>query len=501
MTKYWQSSWHKALLFLLVVVLSSCRQDIESATILNYNIKYILHKEMPSLAISVSFTSKNTDYAWVKLPSSWANQNDLLSKVSRIEVEAPARLINTEYNDKILIAHGTKTEVKFRYTFIPGPKLPVNNAFFPPLINQESLHLIGALFLAIPLIFSGDVGCKFHWEVPDSWDFASSFGLGTDLISSHVNYEFLSKSLFVGGLMRVHHAEVSGQAIKIIMKDKWSFVDEEFISMVKKIIYESQQLFGALDTPYFLVNIMKNNTNNNSVHGVALTNGFSVMASSKSNLQEHFGPVMAHEYIHNWNGGKITNHDSTGEGGYAWFIEGFTEYFSWIVNLRAGIWSPKDFVNNYNQTLYEYNNSLVNTAPNDKIEKGFWRSHELMRLPYIRGALIARRWDALMRNTKKGHLIDLMRALIANMTESTFGLTRQLIESEAKKIIDYDFGSDMQKYAIEGQKIPVDAHDLGPCMSMVVHYQAPLYERKDYYFKLDPAQWNSLQHLCTTYLN
>jgi predicted metalloprotease with PDZ domain len=94
--------------------------------------------------------------------------------------------------------------------------------------------------------------------------------------------------------------------------------------------------------------------------------------------------------MHDWIGYKIRNGGQSNDMQYAWFSEGFTEYFAYKNMYASGFISADEYIKILNEEfLSSYYNSDLANAPNSMIEKDFFNKEEVYQLPYKRGCVLA----------------------------------------------------------------------------------------------------------------
>lgn len=449
--------------FLLV----SCGDNNDISDI-HYDIQVAGNANDHFLNIRLTFTGDKSGETWINAPSTWADQKDLHKTISLLKIENSTKLYKTKSTNNYLVKHANKEIVTIYYSYKPVKS--TDNVFMPALLSSNNLHLVGSTFLLIPQVFNGvNTNIKFTWKVPSGWKLVSSLGEGVALDQNNARFEDINKALFVGGKIRIIDTVVADKALKVALSGSWSFSDYEFVNNAKNILYEARNLFKDHSAPNFLISLNQRADVNNISQGVALANSVAMMVSSASSLKSTIAPLLSHELVHTWIGGKLCNHECSCKGTFAWFEEGFTEYFSWIVNLRTQVWSPTDYVNNYINDYSKYNNPEICTAPNQKIEEKFWECPKLQRLPYLRGALLARRWDAVIRESSANNLrlIDMIHALLAKDSEKKRSTTIDLIDETGQQFAQYDFKQSIQKFIINGEKFSPVATDLNDCAYLI----------------------------------
>src|SRR5690606_32963944 len=176
-----------------------------------------------------------------------------------------------------------------------------------------------------------------------------------------------------------------------------SFSDADFLAQASEIIGGQRRFWGDEAAPY-LVTVLQLEGPENwiSIGGTGLGDAFAFFATPNA---EAF-PItrtLAHEGQHSWIPAEIGGMPEEDEAADYWLSEGFTDFYTGRLLVRDGLWTPQQYADDLNQSLREYAQSPVRTAPNERIKIDFWRDRDVQRLPYLRGRLLAAVWDAGLR--------------------------------------------------------------------------------------------------------
>ncbi|NBU53034.1 MAG: M61 family peptidase, partial [Alphaproteobacteria bacterium] len=155
--------------------------------------------------------------------------------------------------------------------------------------------------------------------------------------------------------------------------------------------------------------------------------------------------LFAHEHLHNWIGGKISNNERSSLD--YWWSEGFTDYYARVLALRSGGISLEEFIDECNQILRNYYLSPVINQPNSKIKNSFWKNENVQKLPYARGFVFAVYLNSLIKlydDTKSvdNIILDLFKIAkqqpfsVKSFKEIAKNYTFQGIEQEISRFID-----------------------------------------------------------------
>jgi predicted metalloprotease with PDZ domain len=179
--------------------------------------------------------------------------------------------------------------------------------------------------------------------------------------------------------------------------------------------------------------------------------------------------TIAHEHIHTWIPNRIARRPSDPEANTYFISEGFTEFFTSRLMLRAGLVTPEEAVAHlaYEQAAYEAN--PLRTAPVSRIVADFWTDRNAQRLPYQRGALLALKWDEAIRR-KTGGKADLddvvLRMRDHNMQfppDQGPDIVTGLV-SAAWVVAQIDLRPDIAKYADAGAYVDLPEQMFDGCL-------------------------------------
>lgn len=168
--------------------------------------------------------------------------------------------------------------------------------------------------------------------------------------------------------------------------------------------------------------------------------------------------TIAHETLHNWVGTMPGPPGST-----SWFSEGMTVHYTRQLLLRAGLFSPAEFLHSVNATTTSYYTNELNDLPNARIAERFWEDTRVRALPYTRGSLYFADLDAKIRARSGG-----TRSLDRLLTEYT-ALRRagEAADTQAwRDLVVAELGpggaADLEAM-LAGELVVPPEHAFGPC--------------------------------------
>lgn len=142
----------------------------------------------------------------------------------------------------------------------------------------------------------------------------------------------------------------------------------------------------------------------------------------------------------------------------AWFIEGFTEYYTALLNYRTQTLKPEEVLREINRLLNDYYTSPFRNMKQNEFEEKRWSDPSIQQLAYQRGMLLALHWDDKIRKKTQGEycLDDVMRNLLHSIQQTQTPLSQKLIEDAVVKYLDFEeVQMDICHYIIEGETLPI----------------------------------------------
>ncbi|KAH7136265.1 hypothetical protein EDB81DRAFT_761956 [Dactylonectria macrodidyma] len=99
---------------------------------------------------------------------------------------------------------------------------------------------------------------------------------------------------------------------------------------------------------------------------------------------------LSHEMVHNWPALDTGVEEN-------WYTEGLAEYYSLILNRRAGLISDAQLCDEMNSRLTMYYTNSLASLTNVEVAKLTWTASEAQRIPYGRGLVFALKLNALIQ--------------------------------------------------------------------------------------------------------
>ncbi|MGI5862608.1 MAG: hypothetical protein ACOX6T_11205 [Myxococcales bacterium] len=349
------------------------------------------------------------------------------------------------------------------------------DSYYRPIIRKGLFHVIGHTGLLFPKTLSEGtrrIGLSWRGLREAGVSAVSSFG-GEEPVRVELEVDDFLHGVFLAGRLRVHERIIREKAVHFaLFGDDHGFQDEELISVATKIFQTERDFWSDHEPPRFLVTLIpvgQYNPNGSSTGGTGLTNSFALFLSPRMKLEGDLGNriknLLAHELFHRWVGGAIRP-DERERAGY-WFTEGFTTFYTRRMLLRAGLWSRDEYFADLNESLRDYMLNPMREEPNSRIEADFWKNHDVEKLAYQRGDVVALLIDAEIRRVSSGSrsLDDLMRDLLER-TRKGESLPNARIFELVEAWTSAEFANKVRAIVMDGRTAALDESALSPCLSV-----------------------------------
>jgi len=422
---------------------------------------------LADLRVDVSLAGDADGVTRMRLPDRWSGAEDLWRSVK--EVKAEGGKLRRLSNAEIEVAHAPGAPIRVSYKVVQDFKGELNVGDGPPfraVVKPDRFTSLGwALFAEV----AGPMGrpAEFRWgQTPEGWTVASDLDHG----KVRTTGDLLDSVLVGGSNLRIVETEAAGGRIRIAMHGDWKFTPQQMSNLMVRIADASADFWGDRDEDFFVaVTPVVSHRGGGAQYGVGLGDAFSLWATTEVD-EPGLRHIVAHEHQHVWFptrvGGVRTGRDEPLD---YWLSEGFTDFYTLRLLLRSGLWTPEEFVADYNRILRDYANSPVIAAPNSVMPAAFFEDPNVADLPYQRGLMLATLWDHRLRQTTSGaqDLDDVVLAMRARaQTQNGQG---QAVEN--LRVAYNGFGgsldADLQNLVDAGQRVLLPADLFGDCARVV----------------------------------
>lgn len=461
----------KKLLFLFSFL---CISPVFSQDPINYKIFYSNDIEKEGLKIELRFkidTKKDSTCLFFH-NNSWGETN-LFKTLSILEKDNPKIKFKTNpEKHQIVVYHKNINELTFTYRIKQDFKEPDYKTTFRPFVHQDYFHILGYSLFVVPEYLTdesldGNIHMNLQWiGFPKNYTLHNNFESNARQQILKINlWEDLYRSLFIGGDYRIQTFTIKEKPVHFAVRGKWfnGYTDDFFIKNLKKAIQSQRDFWKDYDQDYFTVTLTPTVTQNDSLYkgssntGSAIRNGFIMLATNNPfNDKEAYKHILHHELMHNWIGSLIKNkHERLNY----WFSEGFTDYYAHKNKLRVKDLSIEEWKNAFNADVIipHFKNPQKNIA-NFEVHDGFWKSRDIEKIPYRRGAIFAFWLDnqILIKSNYTQSLDNLMLDLLKECTEKNLRFTDELLLDFAQKYLEKDISYFFQKHLLNGEDINLE---------------------------------------------
>nr|WP_321415759.1 PDZ domain-containing protein [uncultured Allomuricauda sp.] len=223
-------------------------------------------------------------------------------------------------------------------------------------VDETHAHLnIPATFMFAPELSERKIEVTFDVREDLDWKVATQLPLVSGTTYSAPNlYYFMDSPTEISNYM-LRSFEVDGKTINLALHHNGTEEEaDEYFEKVKKVVLAEKEVYGELpDFDYGNYTFLACYIPNASGDGMEHRNS-TILTSTRSladgGMERNIGTV-SHEFFHAWNVERIRpktlepfNFEEANMSGALWFAEGFTSYYTGLILCRAGLSSPKEYV-------------------------------------------------------------------------------------------------------------------------------------------------------------
>ncbi len=439
--------------------LGACN-TIENAPLhLNYDIGRI----EPGVKITLTMRGDLDGETELKIGDAWADEKSPHERFKSIEVSGG---VLTRENAHVNIRHEANANLTISWELhkTDGRNFQQDPIyFFAPVITDNYIHLIGYTSLMFPVT-----------KAPVSINFAGSALAGesqavlSPLWSSPAPID--GGQIPSGFLMagKINARRSADEKIAVGIAPGLELNSAKLIKDLEPVLSSLSQVWGSEATSYSVTLQPAPPEIGTVLAGTAFAGGFAAAASSDMG-GDRLGGFLTHEVAHEWVPNKIgaLEFEATSREpeGY-WISEGFTQLLSRKAQIQSGQLDDQGYADRVNEDLRELYLSPVRTHTNAQIGEKFWTDRDIERLPYLRGFLVAAKWDAEIARHSKGiaDMIDVLKSLerANNVTEDGIKLTKEIVIEHAKMQGALNPELDVSGFIIAGNLFTPPDNMLGP---------------------------------------
>lgn len=429
-------------------------------------------QQLVALRVELDLLGDPSGTTRLNIPDRWGDARELWKTVRDLEITGATEVVEDGPTARIVrAAPNARLQVRYRVvSAFDREPTSEDGQLFAPVIRPDWFYLFGEALFIFP-DGRDDDPVTFTWRgAPPGFQFASDLehlagarpGVVGDVVESTV----------IGGTGLHTRADPSGQ-VRVAMVGDYDFGRDAFFDLALAIIAAQRDFWGDGDAPFLItVAPQKKVPGRLSLGGTGRSDAFALSISQDTPLPE-LRHLLAHEYFHTWNARQLGGQaDGDQEGAGKWFAEGFTEFYTWRLLLRAGLYSLEEFVAAWNAALLEYWLSPARDQPNARIAADYWNDRAVSRLPYRRGPLLAAIWDQRLRRASAGarDLDDVLHAMRAKVRDADHKLgpdAASLFAPTYHELGGPDLGPDLERFVAQGATINLPTDVFGECVRVV----------------------------------
>jgi predicted metalloprotease with PDZ domain len=343
-------------------------------------------------------------------------------------------------------------------------------------VTQNFGQFLGTnLFLFEEGQISRPAEVRFH--VPADWQVTTSLTGPVNGVYRAADYHELADAMTFVGRYSLDSLQADGKWIRIAVwpaTDYTPAVATNIRKGVSKMAPVQNKIMGG--APYDTYTIFFNVIHEPVGFGGGLEHSSSqydimpagAFADPAGTLGDFMYPLISHEFFHLWNVKRIRPAEMWPYDYHAeqytpllWWSEGVTDYYADLTNLRAGLWTPEQFLDNATSNIQQ-----VETAPEPwSAEDGSEATwiHEVYvnssQLYYPKGSLLGFLLDISIRDaTDNAHNLDeVMRALFTRYYRQNKGFRTADLLNELRTAGMPDVDSFYRRYIDGRDSLPYEA--------------------------------------------
>ena len=436
-----------------------------------YHLSPVLeHGRLTALAVEIHLRGDADGTTRLLLPDTWADARELWRYVKDLQITGARAVTEDGPGARVITAPaGAPLVVRYHVTSAYDREPTSDDGQpFAPIIRPSFFNVFGEALFAAPEGREDDPA-RFAWTgAPAGFGFASDLEHLAGARPGAVG-DVLESVVLGGPGLKVHSRADGGARIRVATLGEFGFGEAAFVALAMDVIAAERAFWDDHGAPFLIaMTALQASPGSMSLGGTGRSDAFTLTVSQDAPV-DRLRHLLAHEYFHTWNprelGGLPEGPDEmTGK----WFSEGFTEFYTWRLLLRAHIYTLEDFVAAWNDALREYATSPVRGEPNARIVADYWTVKAVGRLPYRRGPLLAAVWEQRLRAATAGarDLDDVLLAMRAQVraTREREPDAARLFPPAYRALGGPDLTADLDRFITRGEPIELPADVFGDCV-------------------------------------
>lgn len=411
-----------------------------------------------ALAVELRFIGEADGDTLLNLPTGGGRETTLFRHIADVKASG-AQVQATDAPDRLRLVHAPGAEIRVTYrlnsAFEVAPSAGAAEDRYHPMIVGDWFSVLGRAAFIRP-DWSSDTSASFAWR-----GFPSDWTLASDLEHGDLRLGDIGQAILLGGTdLAVTRLGAGTAPTRIALLGDWDFDRARFTDDLSRIMTATRAFWGVEARPFLVaLTPLRAEAGAYSLSGTGLADAFSVYASTDAEAED-LAPLLAHEHFHSWMPLAVGGLDQEPEALGYWLSEGFTDFYTLRMLVRADVVSTEEAVRHFNDGLEAYWTSPVRERPNAEIPAHFSSDSGFQRLPYQRGAALAALWDRRLRvsGTAAG-LDDVLRAMAVDQAGGD-ALSRLTRAMAARGV---DVAPDLKRHVEDGEMIVLPSDMLEHC--------------------------------------
>jgi predicted metalloprotease with PDZ domain len=467
------SRWARLALAQMLIIayalaVGSCAisPEPQKADIVHYSVSPIkVEGKVVALEVEMRFAGDVDGETLVQLPTSSGSERELWKAVKNINVSGGS--LERRSNFQLVIDHTASHNLIISYDIVSTHPNELISEPDPgqdrAIIRPSWVNFIGKTVFSFP-VGTQTRPASFVWRnLPSTWTW------GSDLQQNGLTVGgVLDSSTLAGVDVQKRTLDLENGKLTLVWRGSFDLDLETTFDAFARIVNFQHDFWrsGSNDLTVTIVPLLET-VGPKWVMGTGLGDGFAIWAASNAPI-DGLEYIFTHELLHEWiNHRGLHAEDASLAQSEAWFVEGFTDYYTVKGLVKTKTWSDEQAVNWLNGVLLEYQTSPGRGKPNDLVTSKFWTDPVFERLPYVRGSLVAMLLDNSLRKTVTfpNGLDDVMRlwdTAAKGRNKSSVQVLKEILGASASR----SAVSNLQSYAIEGADVPFELLGGWNCMAI-----------------------------------
>lgn len=362
--------------------------------------------EKNTIHIEIIFQSDKSGITRLILPSCWTDADQLFLNIQNLELKGledqGARLVASSSPSEKVVLSKPNTPLKVTYDLSHD-----GQHHFKPYITRSLFSFIGKTAFVVPTfqLNTEPNTAQLSWSSANdnkAYRVVNSYGI--DQLTQTLPMNELLEGLYMGGEMHLtERMDNNGNKLFFAYTTPPSPKLKEWENDAVELINFQRQAMRD-KTSHYLVTTILFDDKDKPFSGTHLKNSvlFGYGESWLSTSREEWIRYASHEFFHHWIGHKIkASNDYVNS---MWFFEGFTDFLSIELALKAGLLNEQTYIDFKNRVLRAHYVSPFQSMPNRDIARYYWDNPELHGAPYIKGHLFAQYCNQLLRKQNRSLL-------------------------------------------------------------------------------------------------